>query len=262
MATCIHGEENCMRCALEGADFTPSTIHVHVILDISTSMCNRWPQTISGLNEYIEALRTDPNPCKVTITKFGVENEIEDLYTEANLDDIKKFDAKTFYPNGRGTALWGAVGLSLKKIDTTEPVLFVVITDGEDNSSHAYGSEAVNKLVEERQKLGNYTFAYLGVDKAAWGQEAKVAAFAGSNQTMAAMDYGVQTYVTLAGATNALRSFTATNSLGGPSSVSNLFDATSWTNGTYGDDSGTYAELINEKSVTVPPEIPNKKPTK
>lgn len=171
-------------------EFVAPTIHIHILLDISTSMCSRWSQTISGLNEYIDSLRAqEQNKYKVTLTKFGIEREVTDIYSDVELDSIAKFDGKKFYPDGSGTALWGALGIALKKIDTTEPVLFVTITDGEENSSQTYTSESVNKLIEEKTKLGNYTFAYMGVDKAAWGQEAKVTAFAGSNRNMTAQAF-------------------------------------------------------------------------
>lgn len=208
---CIHGEENCNRCAINEVE--APTVHLHILLDISTSMCGRWSQTISGLNEYIEARRLDETPYKVTITQFGLEKEVIDLYTEANLDDIRKFDAKKFYPNGSGTALWGAVGISLKKINTSEPVLFIVITDGEENSSHSYSSEAVDKLIDERQKLNNYTFAYLGVDKAAWGQESQVRAFAASHSNVTKDSYGAETYRSLSAMTASYSSAMHNNSL-------------------------------------------------
>lgn len=220
---CIHGEENCNRCAMN--DVEAPTIHLHLLLDVSTSMISRWNQTISGLNEYIDALRQDSSPYKITITEFGLENEVVDLYAEADLDKVQKFDASVFYPHGRGTALWGAVGISLSKVNTSEPVLFVVITDGEDNSSHAYGSAEVNQLIEDRKKLGNYTFAYLGVAKEAWGQEAKVRAFANSSQVMTQQDYGIGTFRNLAGCTRSYSStMTANASLGRTMSVQSLFD--------------------------------------
>jgi uncharacterized protein YegL len=172
---CIHGEENCNRCAMN--EIEAPTINLHLLIDISTSMISRWKQTISGLNEYVDALRQDSSSYKITITEFGLESEVVDLYKDVDLDKIQKFDEANFYPHGRGTALWGAVGITLSKITATGPVLFIVITDGEDNSSHTYGSSSVNALIEDRKKLGNYTFAYLGVAKEAWGQETQVNAF-------------------------------------------------------------------------------------
>jgi len=220
---CIHGEENCNRCAMN--DVEAPTIHLHLLIDVSTSMISRWSQTISGLNEYIDALRQDPNPYKLTITEFGLENEVVDLYTDADLDQVQKFDHVSFYPHGRGTALWSAVGLTLSKVQTGGPVLFVVITDGEDNSSHQYGSDTVNTLIEERKKLGNYTFAYLGVAKEAWGQEAKVRAFAASSQVMTQDAYGIDTYKGLAACTRSYSATMTSNaSLGHAMHVNSLFD--------------------------------------
>jgi len=220
---CIHGEENCNRCAM--AEVEAPTIHLHLLLDVSTSMCSRWNQTISGLNEYIAALRQDSADYKISISTFGLENELTDLYIDADLDAVKKFDAVSFYPNGRGTALWGAVGISLKKITTSQPVLFVVITDGEENSSLTWTSATVDTLIEERKKAGNYTFAYLGVDKAAWGQEAQVHAFAASNMNLQASQYDIGTYRGLATFTSGYAQTMALNSsLGRTMSVNNLFD--------------------------------------
>lgn len=219
---CIHGEENCNRCALNEVE--APTVHLHLILDYSTSMLTRWAQTISGLNEYIAARRADPTPYKITLTTFGLESEIVDVYSDADLDDIHTFTNKNLHPNGGGTALWSAVGQSLKKIDTTEPVLFIVITDGEENSSYVYGSESVEKLIEEKQKLGNYTFAYLGVDKAAWGQESKVHAFAASNQNLQAGQYSRGTYTGLSTLTSSYSSsMLKSASIGAACNVPNFF---------------------------------------
>lgn len=222
---CVHGEEDCIRCATTNVQ--APTIHLHIILDISPSMAARWSQTIGGLNEYIAGLRNDEAKYLVTITQFGLEHEVQDLYTDADLDSVSKFDEKNFQPNGHGTALWGAVGKSLTKINTNDPVLFVVITDGEENSSATFTSADVNKLIEDRQKLGNYTFAYLGVAKEAWGNEAKVRAFAASSQNMTAQDYDIGTYRSLTTLTSSYSCNMIKNaSVGAAMNVQNFFSPT------------------------------------
>lgn len=232
---CIHGEENCIRCAMNDEVQAP-TIHLHIVLDYSTSMLDRWSQTISGLNEYIAARRQDPTPYKITITTFGLESEVNDIYSDADLDDVHTFTDKNLYPNGGGTALWAAVGKSLKKISTNEPVLFIVITDGEENSSHTYTSKTVDELMEERKKLGNYTFAYLGVDKAAWGQETQVRAFASSNQNLQASQYSGSTYRGLSDLTATYSSSMMKNSLSGlRCNVNNFFAESSLLKATQDD---------------------------
>ena len=219
MAKCfIHDEENCVRCALDPV--ASPTIHLNILLDISTSMYSRWHQTISGLNEYIESLRLDDHNYKVTITEFGLENEVRDLCSEADLDKVPHFDGTSYQPHGRGTALWGAVGITLKKVNTTEPVLFVVITDGEENSSHTWNQDSVNTLIAERQKLGNYTFAYLGVAIEAWGNASAVAAFAASSCNLQSSDYSSDTYKGLATLTRSYsRTMSVNSAHGGPMNV-------------------------------------------
>jgi hypothetical protein len=72
MAKCKHGEENCVRCGLEGVDVPP--IHVHFILDVSPSMRALWSQTLSGVNEYFDSLRNDKETkYRVTLTTFSGE---------------------------------------------------------------------------------------------------------------------------------------------------------------------------------------------
>lgn len=172
---CPHGgNENdpCIRCAM---DDTPTpTIHVNLVVDESPSMLGRWPQTISGLNEYFDSLRQDQienhQDYRVTMVVFG--DHSRRLYNDVILDSIPKFTHENFKCAGNGTALWDAVGDAIEKINTSEPVLFVVLTDGEENMSRNWDKTKVNALMEERAKLGNYTYAYLGVTKDSWGNAA------------------------------------------------------------------------------------------
>lgn len=152
------------------------TIHLHLILDVSPSMRTRWPQTISGLNEYMDAIRKDQSdndqPYRVTMTTFSAD--VETPYNNVELDSIPKFTNENLQPHGWGTALYDAIGPTVQAIDTTEAVLVVIITDGEENSSQNWDSDKLTKLMDERQARGNYTYAYLGVSKEAWGNAAKI----------------------------------------------------------------------------------------
>lgn len=155
--------------------FVPPTINLHIILDVSPSMEERWPQTLSGLNEYMYSLRKDQQDnnqdYQVTMTTFS--NQVEKIYDRVVLDKLPTFSSKNLSPYGSGTALYKAIHQTLTPIDVTGPVLVVIITDGEDNQSTMTDQETADKVLTERQKLGNYTFAYLGVAKEAWGNVAR-----------------------------------------------------------------------------------------
>lgn len=164
----------------------PKPIHLYLILDVSPSMATRWAQTISGLNEYMASLRKDQEdnnqPYNVTMTTFSAD--VETRYDGVELDAIPTFTEKNMQRHGWGTALYDAVGQVVPKINTTDPVLVVVITDGEDNQSRSWHENSISQLLDERQKLGNYTYAYLGVSKEAWGQAAKINNFRSSNNNV------------------------------------------------------------------------------
>lgn len=211
---CVHGEENCNRCAMNEVE--APTINLHVILDYSTSMTSRWKQTVSGLNEYFGSLRQDENPYKVSMYTFGLSNELVVRYSEASLDQIEKFSEITLYPNGRGTALWSAVANVLKPINTKEPVLVVIITDGDDNSSINDDEKLANELIDSRTKAGNYTFAYLGVAKEAWGNAFRNAVLQQSSMNLQEAQYDIGTFKSLAGCTRSYsHTMTSNSSLNG-----------------------------------------------
>lgn len=204
MATqhCIHGEENCNRCAMNEVE--APTIHLHLILDVSPSMDVRWPQTLSGLNEYFDTLRKDQaaegQPYRVTMTTFS--KNVTTLYDNVVLDVIPRFTEDNLSPYGWGTALWDAVGETVTKIETTEPVLVVVLTDGDENSSSIWDRQKVSTLMDAREKMGNYTYAYLGVTKEAWANSTAMGAgMLRNSANTVASDYGIGTYTKLAAAT-------------------------------------------------------------
>lgn len=214
--TCVHGEADCVRCAMN--DVVISPIHLHVILDVSPSMISRWSQTVSGLNEYIDSIRKDQEdnsqPYKVTFTTFS--SNVNKIYDEVDLDSIPKFNEKKFKPEGSGTALYDAVGTTVNAINTNEPVLVVIITDGEENTSQSWNETKVSDLMDKRQALGNYTYAYLGVAKEAWGNATTMGvAVTRSSNNLQDSQYGASTYSLLGTLTQSYSSSMRSNSVSG-----------------------------------------------
>jgi len=46
--------------------------------------------------------------------------------------------------------------------------LFVIMTDGEENASREFTRESVFKLIQDRQKLNDYEFIYMGANQDAY----------------------------------------------------------------------------------------------
>ena len=128
------------------------------ILDRSGSMFGSEEDTIGGFNSYIKKNKT--NNYKVTTVLF--DNEYELLYVRVNIKDVKPLTKKDYYTRG-STALLDAIGRSINYIDSkkSKKALFIITTDGYENSSREYSKEKIKKMIK---KHSNYEFMYIGAD--------------------------------------------------------------------------------------------------
>ena len=146
-----------------------TTTHVIAILDMSGSMMGLEKATIDGYNEYINGLKSDGNPYKVSLTLFDTVNEHP--YTAEPIGEVIALTDKQYKPRGR-TALYDAVCATLNevksKVGKDEKAVCIVITDGGENSSHEYTQKQFIALKKSLEKQGNWTFVYLGANQDAW----------------------------------------------------------------------------------------------
>ena len=156
---------------------TEEEIHatlVNLILDESGSMDKVRMKTISGLNEYIDTLKNFNGNVLFTLTKFHSdslgESHIDVMYAAKEVKEISEITKEVYKPSG-GTPLYDAVGFTIRKMlkvwKKKIPVLCVIMTDGEENSSKEFTFEEVTKLIGECEKKG-WTFVYLGANQDAW----------------------------------------------------------------------------------------------
>jgi hypothetical protein len=70
---------------------------------------------------------------------------------------------ETFIPRG-GTALLDAVGKTIEELKTDRDVVFVIITDGDENASKTYKREAITKMIETQTNEG-WKFLFLAANQ-------------------------------------------------------------------------------------------------
>jgi hypothetical protein len=70
---------------------------------------------------------------------------------------------ENFKPRG-GTALFDAIGKTIEDLNTDRDVVFVIITDGEENSSREYKREAIMKMIETQTEAG-WKFLFLAANQ-------------------------------------------------------------------------------------------------
>jgi hypothetical protein len=188
--------------------------YIATVVDRSWSMQSLTPETISGYNNWLRKQKAEPRPDKASLmlTLFNTNYETAGMRP---LAEAVELNAQTYVADGN-TALLDAVG---KTLDLVEPmvserdrVLFVIITDGEENSSQVYkgaeGGERIAARIKECEGRGNWTFVYLGANQDAW-QVASSSGYTSSPQntmTWNATPAGTsESYATLNAATSQYR---------------------------------------------------------
>lgn len=141
------------------------------ILDRSGSMAGLEADTIGGFNAMLAKQQALEGECRITTVLFNQHNDL--LHDRIDMRAVSPMDDKS-YRIGGGTALLDAIGLTIHKIGKAQQhtaetfradkVLFVIITDGEENSSRLYTIDQVRGLIERQKFRWGWEFVYLGAN--------------------------------------------------------------------------------------------------
>ena len=150
------------------------------ILDRSGSMAGLEADTIGGFNSMIEKQKKEEGEVLVSTVLF--DHECQVLYDRVPLDQMRAMTEKDYSVRGC-TALLDAMGGAIKHIgnvhkyareeDRPEKTLFVITTDGQENSSCKYSYNKVKKMVERQKSKYGWEFLFLGANIDAITEAAK-----------------------------------------------------------------------------------------
>jgi hypothetical protein len=133
-----------------------------VVLDRSGSMSSIGKATVEGFNKFLDEQKNSDGEAFITLVQF------DDRY-EMNYQGLPVKDAtplvlgENFIPRG-STALFDAIGKTIEDLNTDRDVVFVIITDGEENSSKTYKREAIMKMIETQTETG-WKFLFLAANQ-------------------------------------------------------------------------------------------------
>ena len=139
------------------------------ILDRSGSMSGLEADTIGGYNSMLEKQKETEGDVIVSTVLFDSENEV--IHDRVDLKELKPLTEKEYYVRGC-TALLDAVGGAIHHINAVHKAdkanapaktLFVITTDGMENSSTKYSFAKVKKIVEKKKQKG-WEFLFLGAN--------------------------------------------------------------------------------------------------
>jgi len=141
------------------------------ILDKSGSMAGLERDTIGGFNSMLNKQKDLDGECRITTVLF--DNHYELLHDRIDIRAVSPMTEKE-YQVGGSTALLDAIGQTIRKLDgvqkntaeefRAEHVMFVIITDGEENSSREYSSQKVKAMIEHEKEKYGWEFVFLGAN--------------------------------------------------------------------------------------------------
>jgi len=168
-----------------------------MVLDRSGSMSAIREDIIGGVNIFIADQAKFPGKCDVTLTQFDTEYEI--VYQNQAINLVRPLDQNSFVPRG-GTALLDAIGKTINSTATElvnlpedqKPgkVYFVIVTDGEENSSREFSLDKIKEMIEHYRNLG-WSFVFLGANIDAIKVATSIGISAGSSMNYTCSSAGV-----------------------------------------------------------------------
>ena len=184
------------------------------IIDRSGSMGGLEGDTIGGFNSMLRQQQDEEGEAIVTTVLF--DNEYELLHDRIDVRAVAPLTEKDYTVRG-STALYDAVGKMIKKIRNVqkrtakeyraEKVMFVIITDGHENSSMLYTSKRLKKRIERQKDKYGWEFVFFGANMDAVLEAGKLGIAADRALNWDASPQGVSTaYSAMSALTSGYRS--------------------------------------------------------
>lgn len=127
--------------------------------------------TIGGFNSVLDKQKKEEGDALVTTVLFDHDYEL--LHDRINIKNLEGISAKEYYVRGT-TALLDAMGRTINYIgnaisdtakeDRPDKVVFVIITDGMENSSQEFSKDKVKAMIEKQKKEYSWEFVFLGAN--------------------------------------------------------------------------------------------------
>jgi hypothetical protein len=146
---------------------------------------------IGGFNAFIDEQIRNGADARMSIVQFDSQDPQDVTVWGAPLPEITHLDSQSFVPRG-STPLLDATGLLIGRtmVDQAarvaaglqaEDIIFVTITDGEENQSREFNLAQIRELVEKRTEEG-WAFIYLSAGIDAYADAAQMGIHSGDTQ--------------------------------------------------------------------------------
>jgi len=119
---------------------------------------------VAGINETIRQQRK-LNPDNNNKILFNIVTFSDKVLPPTNdtLGSIVYLTDRDYVPSG-STALYDAIGSTINRYRNEHNVIFLIMTDGEENASREYSYVSVTNMIKEMKDNKNWNFIYLSED--------------------------------------------------------------------------------------------------
>lgn len=141
------------------------------ILDKSGSMAGLEADTIGGFNAMLQKQKAVDGECRITTVLF--DNNYTLLHDRIDIEAVSPMTDREYYVGG-STALLDAIGITISKLAAVQKntgedhradkVMFVIITDGEENASREYSADKVRGMITHEKEKYGWEFIFLGAN--------------------------------------------------------------------------------------------------
>ena len=149
---------------------------VVVILDESGSMENKKNDIISGFNNFLnEQQKIKEDIADLYLIKFN--NSLK-ICHEGSINSMPNLTLNDYRPMGM-TALYDAIFKGIQLADKMKKdgrVIFVIMTDGEENASKNIEKKEILELISNYNAKEDWTFLYIGESPDKWVSETGLSA--------------------------------------------------------------------------------------
>lgn len=145
--------------------------HTEIIflIDKSGSMSHLTKDTIGGFNGFVESQKDDT---KTTLTTVLFDTSWSILHDGIDVYEVNPMTTKDYIAGG-GTAMLDAIGEIINRVQERHDelgenkpnnVLFVITTDGEENSSRKFTKAQIEKMIKHQTNGHGWEFMFLGAN--------------------------------------------------------------------------------------------------
>lgn len=157
--------------------------HITLVIDRSGSMAPIKTDAEGAINSFIDEQKKVPGDCRLKLIEFDAPGHGADWYHVVIDADLAKAQPYVLNPRG-STALLDAVARAINETgqflgNTSEDlrpdkVIFVIQTDGQENSSHEHTWEQVAEMIKRQTDEFNWQFVFLGMGQDSWDQGSRL----------------------------------------------------------------------------------------